>query len=82
MSSHSTELDRKIAKREADLARQKKKSCKPKDNYGDNYVTGMEKLRTQGKGDRYRDTDSTWYSDEVGERLKKIYGKKEEKETK
>ena len=78
MSSNSTELDRKIAKRESDLARQKKKSCKPKDNYGDNYVTGMEKLRKHGKGDRNRDIHG-WYSDEVTERLKDIYGKKETK---
>ena len=68
--------DEKIAKAEADAKRQKKKSCKPPDNYGDNYVTGMEKLRTQGKGDSYRVLEG-WYSDETKKKFDKIFKKRQ-----
>ena len=47
--------DKYIAKVESNTKRNKKKSCKPTDNYGDRYVTGYEKQRTQGNGDRIRD---------------------------
>ena len=67
--------EKKIAKAAADAVRQSKKDCTPTDNYGERYVTGTEKLRTQGKGDRCRDPE--WYSDEITARLRKIYGKEE-----
>ena len=73
--SLSSKRDKQIAKIESDEARHKKKNCTPTDNYGDRYVTGLEKLRTQGKGDKNRDVPG-WYSDDVTERLDKIYGKK------
>ena len=68
----STNRDKRIAKAESDHKRNKKKNCKPTDNSGDRYVTGLEKMRTQGKGDRYRDIEG-WYSDEITERLNKIF---------
>ena len=74
--SLSSKADKSIAKAESEKARHKKKNCTPTDNYGDRYVTRIEKLRTQGKGDKNRDIPG-WYSIEVTERLKRIYGKKE-----
>ena len=74
----SSDRDKKIKKLEHQAELRKKRSAVPQDNYGDRYVTGMEKLRTQGKGDDYRDIPG-WYSDDVKERLDKIYGKKEQK---
>ena len=73
----STDRDKRIAKAESDHKRNKKKNCKPVDNYGDRYVTGYEKLRTQGKGDRYRDIKG-WYTDEVTERLNKIFDRRQD----
>jgi len=69
--------DKIIAKAEADAKRQKKKSCIPPDNYGDRYVTGQEKLRTQGKGGRYRVLEG-WYSDEMRDKFNKIFDKRQE----
>ena len=80
--SLSSKADKQHAKKEELADLRKKRSSKPPDNYGDQYVTGREKEITQGKGDNYRNIPG-WYSDEVSERLEKIYGKKEEtKETK
>ena len=72
----NSDKDKKIAKAESDAKRNKKKSCRPKDNYGDRYVTGYEKLRTQGKGDSYRVIDG-WYSDEMTKRFNKIFKKRQ-----
>ena len=79
--SLSSKADKSIAKAESEKARHKKKNCTPTDNYGDRYVTGMEKLRTQGKGDKNRDVPG-WYSDEVTKTLEKIFGKKGKKKKK
>ena len=77
----STELDKRIAKKESDIERNKKKSGRPTDG---RWVTGLEKMRTQGKGDKNRDL-SGWMSEEVTQRLKEIFGdgqkKKANKET-
>lgn len=74
----STELDKKLAKRESDLQRHKKKSARPQDNRG---ITGLEKIRTQGKGDKVIDMD--WYSPETTKKLEAIFGKKKKtKQTK
>lgn len=42
------------------------------------YVDGSERKVTQGKGDKYRPI-SGWYSEEITERLNKIFGKKNTK---
>ena len=77
----STQKDKFIAKKESDIERNKKKSCKPTDN---RWVDGLDKMRTQGKGDKNRDL-SGWMSEEVTQRLKEIFGdgqkKKANKET-
>ena len=73
--SLSTDRDKQIAKSEESAALRKKRNSTPPDNHGDRYVTGTERQVTQGKGDNYRNIPG-WYSDEVSERLKKIYGKK------
>ena len=70
--SLSSSKDKWIAKKESDAVRNKKKSSKP-ERYN-NPV--RDTIRTQGKGDTYRNLPG-WYSDEISERLKKIYGKKE-----
>jgi hypothetical protein len=70
--SLSSKRDKWIAKKESDAARNKLKSSKP-EQYN-NPV--RDTIRTQGKGDNYRDIPG-WFSDEITERLKKIYGKKE-----
>ena len=74
----SLKLEKQIAKQESDKARNEKKSCIPTDNYGDRYVTVLEKLRTQGKGSKVRDI-SGWYSEETTLKLEKIFGKKKAK---
>ena len=66
----STELDKRISKKESDIERNKKKSCKPTDQ---RWVDGLEKMRTQGKGDKNRDLRG-WMSDEVTQLLKEIFG--------
>ena len=76
--SLSSNRDKQIAQSEESAARRKQRNSTPPDNHGDRYVTGTEKQVTQGKGDNYRNIPG-WYSDEVSERLKKIYGKKETK---
>ena len=73
--SLSTDRDKQVAKAEESADLRKKRNSTPPDNYGDRYVTGTEKQITQGKGDNYRNIPG-WYSDEVSDRLKKIYGKK------
>ena len=57
--------------------RQKKKDCSPTDNQN---VTGWEKHRSQGKGDKNRIRG--WYNEEISERLKQIFGKKGKQEKK
>ena len=52
-------------------ARQKRKSSAITDGH---QVTGMEKLRTQGKGDKNR--LANWHSQETTDRLNEIFGKK------
>ena len=69
--SLSSKRDKWISKREADGARNKKKNCKPA-QYNDPV---KDTFRAAGKGDRYREI-SGWYSEEVSERLRKIFGKK------
>ena len=69
------EIDKKIAKAESDAKRHKKKSCKPQDNKGDGYVTGLEQMRTQGKGDKYRVIEG-WYSEEMTDKFNKIFEKR------
>ena len=69
--SLSTKRDQWIAKKESDDVRNKKKSSKP-----ERYNNPLkDTLVTQGKGDNYRDLKG-WFSDEITERLRKIYGKK------
>ena len=69
--------EKQIAKKEADVKRQAKKSCKPTDS---REVTGMEGYNA-GKGDKNR--IKGWFDEETTERLAIIFGKKkkEEKET-
>ena len=71
----SKKIDKQIAKKESDNKRHAKKNSRPHDNYGDQYVTGLERMRTQGKGDKLRDADGAWYSQEVTDRLNKIFKK-------
>jgi hypothetical protein len=66
--------DKQIHKAEEKAKRQAKKSCKPKDS---RVVTGMERLRQAGKGDKYRDIEG-WHSQEMTDKLDKIFGKKKE----
>ena len=70
--------DKKIAISESETKRQKKKNSSPPYKGGEQ-VTGYEKLRTQGKGDKNRIPGADWYGDEITERLKNIYGKKKTK---
>ena len=70
----SSDKDKKIAKAESELKRHQKKSGRPDDNTGERYVTGMEGLRTQGKGSKYR-VIKGWYSDEMTDRFNKIFGR-------
>jgi len=69
--------DKAVHKAEEASKRRKKRDCTPLDNYGDNYVTGQEKLRTQGKGGRYRVLEG-WYSDEMRDKFNKIFDKRQE----
>ena len=66
----SQKLDIK-EKVKSEKERQKRKSSAITDTH---IVTGMEKLRTQGKGDKNRLGD--WYSQETTDRLNEIFGKK------
>ena len=66
--------DKKIFQAEEASKRRKERNCTPPDNRGDNYVTGQEKLRTQGKGSKYR-VIKGWYSDEMTNRFNKIFGR-------
>ena len=74
--SMSSDKDKKIAKAESELKRHQKKSGRPTDNTGERYVTGMEGLRTQGKGMRNRDITG-WHSEETTEKLNKIFNKRQ-----
>ncbi len=62
--------DKLIHKKEQNAKRQAKKSCKPKDS---RYVDGWENYNA-GKGDKIRIPN--WNSDEIKDRLEKIFGKK------
>ena len=66
----SQKLDIK-EKVKSEKERQKRKSSAITDTHT---VTGMEKLRTQGKGDKNR--LANWHSPEITERLNEIFGKK------
>jgi len=74
--SMSSKRDKAKAKAESEAKRQQAKSSRPYDNYGDHYVTGLEKMRTQGKGDKYRVLDG-WYSDEMTKKFNKIFEKRQ-----
>lgn len=66
---------RKIEKHLADKERHKKKSARPDQGT----QTGLENFSYgAGKGSKYRPIDG-WYSDEMSDRLKRIFGKDEEK---
>ena len=69
--------DKAVHKAEEASKNRKKRDCTPPDNYGDNYVTGQEKLRTQGKGGRYRVLEG-WYTDEMKDKFNKIFDKRQE----
>ena len=60
----SSKKEKYIAKKLSDAKRNTKKNCTPTDNYGERYVTGAEKLRTQGMGDSYRVIEG-WYSEKM-----------------
>tara|TARA_Y100001938_G_C8062020_1_gene417880 strand:- start:52 stop:348 length:297 start_codon:yes stop_codon:yes gene_type:complete len=72
----SSDKDKQIARSESEAKRQKAKSGKPEDNYGEKYVTGLEGYRAQGKGTKVRDT-SGWFSEETTEKLNKIFKRKQ-----
>ena len=74
----SSNKDRAIQKALENKARKKKMDTTPPDNYGDQYVDPIKDMRVQGKGDRYRDIPG-WYSEEVTQRLRRIYGKDKSK---
>lgn len=59
----------------SDGERQKKKDCTPTDNYSDHYVDPVaENSRPNaGKGDKIR--IKGWYSEEITEKMKMIFGK-------
>ena len=73
MTKLSKNLDQK-QKIKSELDRRQKKSSAITDGH---LVTGMEKIRTQGKGDKNR--IEGWYSEETTIRIKEIFGKKEKK---
>jgi len=68
--------EEKIFKEEEAAERRGKRNSAPPDNHGDNYVTGQEKIRTQGKGDSYR-VMKGWYSKEVTEKFNRIFKKRQ-----
>jgi hypothetical protein len=72
--SQSDASDKIVAQAESNRERNKKKDSTPPGNYSDKYVTGYEKYHAAGKGDKNRDIKG-WHSDEVTEKLRKIYGK-------
>jgi len=72
--------DEKIFKAEQSAKKRKQRDCTPQDNYGDNYVTGQEKLRTQGKGGSYR-VISGWYSKEMTDKFNRIFKKRQKEYT-
>jgi len=74
--SMSSDKDKAIDKAKSEAKRHKKKSGRPTDNTGERYVTGMEGLRTQGKGMRIRDI-SGWHSPSITEKLNKIFNKRQ-----
>ena len=66
-------------KRHQDIERNKKKSCAPQENTLDRYVDPIRdnsKYHEAGKGDKIRLPG--WFSEEVTERLKEIFGGKKE----
>ena len=74
--SMSSDRDKAIDKAQSDRKRHKKKSGRPEDNTGEKYVTGLEGYRSQGKGTKVRDI-SSWHSEEVTEKLNKIFNRKQ-----
>lgn len=70
----SRPVDESMEAAKAQRARKKKKSGKPQDNSGDQFVTGLEKYRSAGKGDKYRPIEG-WHSPEMTEKLNKIFKK-------
>ena len=70
----SSQRDKQIAHKESESKRTKQKNSSPPDRGGEQ-VTGYEKLRTQGKGDKNRIPGGDWYSDDITQRLRKVYGK-------
>tara|TARA_Y100000593_G_scaffold94649_1_gene194871 strand:+ start:1706 stop:1927 length:222 start_codon:yes stop_codon:yes gene_type:complete len=70
--SQSSKRDEQIHKQEVDAARQQKKNSRP-ERYNDPF---RDTIRLQGKGSKNRMATSGWYSDEVSERLRRIYAKK------
>ena len=75
---HKDDINQKVSDNKE---RQKKKSGVPQDKYGDAYVDPARQQyhHEAGKGDKIRDING-WYSDEITERLEKIFGKKKQKE--
>jgi hypothetical protein len=69
--------DERIHKAQENKKRHALKSCKPKDS---RVVDGMDKLRQSGKGDKYRPIDG-WYSDEMTDKLNRIFGRDGKKKT-
>ena len=70
----SRPVDESIAAGEFQAKRKAKKSSAPDDNHSDHYVTGLEKYRSAGKGDKYRPIEG-WHSPEMTDKLNKIFGK-------
>ena len=73
----SSAKDKAIAHSESEATRQAKKSSRPKDNKGDNYVDPVAdamKYHDAGKGSKIRDT--TWTtSPEIKDKMDKIFKK-------
>mgnify|MGYP003135716316 CR=1 FL=1 len=72
--------DSLIHKQKENNARLKKKSGRPQ-GWDRDYVDGLDKLRTQGKGDKLREWTG-WYSEQTTDKLNQIFkkGKYAEKE--
>jgi len=71
--SLSSDRDKQIAKSEESASLRKQRNSTPPDNHGDQYVTGTEKLYTQGKG-AYR-VIKGWYSKAMTEKFNRIFNR-------
>jgi|21_taG_2_1085346.scaffolds.fasta_scaffold04578_9 hypothetical protein len=75
--SLSSKVDESVAHAESEAIRKQKKSCVPKDNYGDRYVDPVGdamKYHEAGKGSKMRDT--TWITSlEIKDRMDRIFKK-------